>query len=56
MDEKTTILSRVLFTMEQIDVHGKTNMNKMLGCIQELEKLKAMLEQAGSVSTDGDGN
>lgn len=56
MDEKLTLLSRVLFTIDQIEVHGKKNMNMMLGTIQELERLKELLEQEKAVTADVNGN
>ncbi len=42
MDDIATIIKRVIYTINQVDVRGKDNMDKLLGCIQTLER---MLEQ-----------
>lgn len=50
MDEKTTILDCVLYTLNQLEIHGKKNLSMLLGAIQEAERLKAMLEQEKEAS------
>lgn len=56
MDEKMMILGRVLYTLDQIEVRGKQNMDKLLGCIQGVEHLKELLEQEKAVTADGNGD
>ena len=33
------MLNRIIMTLNTINVHGTEDLSKMLGCIQELEKL-----------------
>lgn len=42
---KLEIIGRVLYTLDQLEVHGKKNLSMLLGVTQEVEKLRAMLEQ-----------
>lgn len=56
-------LALVVETLETVEVHGSTNMNKMLGCIQMLNEVKRHMEQeraaakaAPEVTADGNGN
>lgn len=37
------IISAVIETLNTIEVHGKSNMQKMIGCISALEKLSVHL-------------
>ena len=37
-------IAAVIVTLGKIEVHGKDNLSRLLGCIQELEKL--MQEEA----------
>lgn len=48
MDEMT-ILNRALYTLNQVSVEGKKNLNYLLGSIQELERLKELLEKKEGV-------
>ena len=48
MDEMT-ILNRALYTLNQVSVKGKENMNYLLGSIQELEHLKELLKNQKEV-------
>ena len=34
-----TRLAAVIVTLGKIEVHGKDNLTRLLGCIQELEKM-----------------
>lgn len=43
MDENVRIITRVLYTLEQVEVRGKQNLDKLLGCMQALEALKESL-------------
>lgn len=43
MDE---IVRKVLHALNRIEVHGSTNLNLMLACIQELEKLERRIADA----------
>lgn len=43
MSECEKIISRVLYTLEQVEVRGKQNLDKLLGCMQALEVLKDSL-------------
>lgn len=53
------LISAVIGTLETVEVHGKTNLDALLGCIQALERIVAQLEappEAGEteeVSNDG---
>lgn len=47
--EELKILNRVLYTLDRVKVDGKGNLNMLLGSIQELEKLKELLEKHGEV-------
>lgn len=49
MNDELKILNRVLYTLDQVQVNGKRNMNMLLGSIQELEKLKELLEKQEGV-------
>ena len=56
-------LALVVETLETVEVHGSTNMNKMLGCIQMLNEVKRHMEQEKAaakatpeVTADGAGN
>lgn len=51
------MLGNVVYTLNQIEVHGETNLNKLLGCIQSVAEVREMLAQAmPEVSADGHGN
>ena len=43
MDDIATIIKRVIYTINQVDVRGKDNMDKLLGCIQTMERLLEQL-------------
>lgn len=45
MEEAKAIIEKLLYTMGLIEVHGRDNLARMLGCIQETEKLKMLLEK-----------
>jgi hypothetical protein len=34
-----TLIRQVLYTLDQIDVKGRENIDRMLGCMQALEKI-----------------
>lgn len=38
------ILDMLIYSLDQVEVHGKRNLDIMLGCIQTLEKLKSMVK------------
>ena len=40
------LLQAIALTLEDIEVHGSTNMSKLLGCIQALNKIIADSESA----------
>ena len=33
-------IEKIIYTLNQISVHGESDMSRMLGCIQELRKLE----------------
>ena len=39
------LLQQIIFTLEDIEVHGSENMSKLLGCIQALNELINQQEQ-----------
>lgn len=43
MDDIATIIKRVIYTINQVDVRGRDNMDKLLGCIQTMERLLEQL-------------
>ena len=40
-------LKLIVETLETIDIHGKVNYARMLGCIQHLDEMATKLEQKG---------
>lgn len=40
----TDLLNAVIHTLNTVSVHGKEDLDAMLGCIQALEKLVSQLE------------
>ena len=42
--DKATIIQAVINTLNEIPVSGAANLDRMLGCIQMLAKLKAEVE------------
>lgn len=49
MNEET--IAKVIHTLNQIEVHGKENLDKLLGCIMVLEK-EIEKSRAKEVKTD----
>ena len=45
MNSINAILTSVIYTLNQVEVKGKANLDSLLGCIQTLEKLKTALER-----------
>lgn len=45
MDQIITILTKVIYTLNHVEVRGKENLDSMLGCIQALERLKTALSR-----------
>lgn len=41
-------IAAVLVTLGKIEVHGRDNLSRLLGCMQELEKLMNGEEQANA--------
>lgn len=48
MDEIAKVVRLVICTLNQLDVRGRDNLDKLLGCIQELEKLAAGMSKDAS--------
>lgn len=44
MDEIRGTIARIIYTINQVDVRGKDNMDKLLGCIQALEGLQERMK------------
>lgn len=38
------IFDNLIYSLNQVEVHGKRNLDILLGCIQTLEKLKGMVK------------
>lgn len=38
------ILNDLIYSLNQVEVHGKQNLDILLGCIQTLEQLKGMVK------------
>lgn len=49
MDDLTKDLQRLLYTLNQLQVQGRDNLDRLLGCIQTVERRIASLsgEQSG---------
>lgn len=47
------ILDTLIFSLNQVEVHGKKNLDIMLGCIQTLEKLSGMVKTKTEVIEEG---
>lgn len=43
-------ITAVICTLNQIEVHGKDNLNRLLACIQELEKLRGQQPSKGGLN------
>lgn len=41
-------LKKVIYTLNTVEIHGKQNMDRMLGCIQLLEYITDGMEEACS--------
>lgn len=46
------LLKSILATLETVEVKGKTNMDRMLGCMMTLEELIGKLEKVGDSDAD----
>lgn len=53
MDEIRKTLERVIYTLNRIDVRGQDNLNALLGCIQAVEKVTAVLAEAQKQAAEG---
>lgn len=40
-------IDHIIATLEQVEVHGKRNMNMLLGCILALEEIREGMKQHG---------
>lgn len=40
-----SVLEKLIFTLEKIEVNGKNNLDMLLGCILTLEKLIEAIEE-----------
>lgn len=49
------ILDNLIFSLNQVEVHGKKNLDIMLGCIQTLEKLRGMVKTKTEVIEPEEG-
>ena len=47
------LIKQIINTLEQIEVHGKDNMAKLLGCIYALEGMIQQNEQSEDESENG---
>jgi hypothetical protein len=47
------LIKQIINTLEQIEVHGKDNMAKLLGCIYALEGMIQQNEQSEEEAEDG---
>lgn len=53
------VLSKLIATLNRIEVKGKENLDMLLGCIQTLEKLKSLVKEKAEQAeeeTQGDHN
>lgn len=46
----TETIEKLIYTLNQIEVHGQSNLDKLLGCIM---LLKSELSNVKEVNTDG---
>ncbi len=49
------LLDTLIYSLNQVDVHGKKNLDIMLGCIQTLEQLKGMVKTKTEVIKPEEG-
>lgn len=52
MEDVILTLERVIFTLNQIDVHGEDNMDKLLGCARAVRGAVAKLRQGEQPAAD----
>lgn len=43
-------LDTLELTLEEIEVHGKSNMIKMLGCMQAIDKMRTQMAHGGEMN------
>lgn len=46
------MLEYIIRTLESIEVHGKDNLSKMLGCINALEELQNQMQPKAETETE----
>lgn len=51
----TDLLKAVIHTLNTVSVHGKEDLDSMLGCIQALEKLVSEIENPAKAEEVKDG-
>lgn len=44
-------IERIISTLNNIEVHGKNNLDMLLGCIMALEKIESQIEQDAKEKT-----
>lgn len=49
------LLDTLIHSLNQVEVHGKKNLDIMLGCIQTLEQLKGMVKTKTEVIEPEEG-
>lgn len=54
--DNITLLRSAANTLNTIDVHGKENLDKMLGCINVLEHIARNLESMKIAETESEGD
>lgn len=52
------IFDNLIYSLNQVEVHGKRNLDILLGCIQTLEQLKGMVKTTTETveAEEGNGN
>lgn len=50
------IFDNLIYSLNQVEVHGKKNLDILLGCIQTLEQLKGMIKTTTETVEPEEGN
>ena len=47
------MIAQIIATLQTVEVHGKTNMSRMLGCINALEQILDTIKEVRKEDDDG---
>lgn len=52
--DNINLIRRVIATLDSVDVRGRENMDKLLGCMMTLDSIAAQLEKEAAEHADAD--